>query len=86
MTTTTELVPGNLDVTKLAVASFLARHREPTLTAYTQDVKALLGWCRRCEAVLLRVTQVSWSRICGTSRGRGSGSTIARRFGTVANF
>lgn len=29
-----ELVLGYLDVTKLAVASFLARYREPTLGSY----------------------------------------------------
>ena len=46
MTTTTELVPGYLDVTKLAVGSFLARYREPTLTAYTQDLRVFLGWCQ----------------------------------------
>jgi hypothetical protein len=45
-TTTTELVPSYLDVTRLAVGSFLARYREPTLTAYTQDLKAYLGWCQ----------------------------------------
>ena len=32
MTATTELVPGYLDVTRVAVASFFARNREPTLT------------------------------------------------------
>ncbi len=41
MTTTTtataELVPGYLDLRKLTVSSFLARYREPTLSAYTQD-------------------------------------------------
>jgi hypothetical protein len=42
-TTTSELVPGYVDVTRLAVASFLARYREPTLTANTQDLKAFLG-------------------------------------------
>jgi hypothetical protein len=35
--TTSELVPGYLDATRLAVASFLARYRAPTLTAYTQE-------------------------------------------------
>jgi hypothetical protein len=45
-TTTSELVPGYVDMTRLAVASFLARYREPTLTAYTQDLKAFLGWCQ----------------------------------------
>ncbi len=40
-TTTAELVPGSLDVTRLAVGSFLARYRESTLTAYTQDLKGV---------------------------------------------
>jgi len=35
-TTTSELVPGYLDVTSLAVASFLASYCEPTPTAYKQ--------------------------------------------------
>lgn len=41
--TTTELVPNHLDVTRLALASFLARYGEPTLTAYTIDLRAFLG-------------------------------------------
>jgi hypothetical protein len=59
MTTTTtasELVPGYVDVTRLAVASFLARYREPTLTAYTQDLKAFLGWCQTFDREVLRIT------------------------------
>jgi site-specific recombinase XerD len=57
MTTTTELLPSYLDVTRLAIASFLARYREPTLTAYTQDLKAYLGWCQQYELDVLRVTR-----------------------------
>jgi site-specific recombinase XerD len=57
VTATTELLPSYLDVTKLAVASFLARYREPTLTAYTQDLKAFLGWCRLYDLEVLRVTR-----------------------------
>ena len=53
-TTTSELVPGYGDVTRLAVASFLARYREPTLTAYTQDLKAFLGWCQTYDRGVLR--------------------------------
>jgi hypothetical protein len=44
-TTRTELVPSHLDATRLAIA-FLVRYREPTLTAYTQDLRAFLGWCQ----------------------------------------
>lgn len=39
-TLTTDLVPSYLDVTRLAVGSFLARYRDPGLTAYTQGLKA----------------------------------------------
>jgi hypothetical protein len=52
MTTTTELVSSYLDVTSLAVGSFLARYQEPTLTAYPQDLKAFLsGWTEPEPAV-----------------------------------
>jgi hypothetical protein len=37
-TAMSELVLGYLDVTKLAVASFLARYREPTLGSYRVDL------------------------------------------------
>ncbi len=56
MTTTTELVPSYLDVTRLAVGSFLARYRESTLSAYTQDLRVLLGWCQTHDRESLRVT------------------------------
>jgi hypothetical protein len=39
---TTDVVPSYLDVTGLALASFLARYREPTLTAYRQAPD--VGW------------------------------------------
>jgi hypothetical protein len=57
MTTTTELAPNYLDVTRVAIASFLARYREPTLTAYTQDLKAYLAWCQERDVAVLRVTR-----------------------------
>ena len=65
MTTLTELVPSYLDVTRLAVASFLARYREPTLTAYTQDLKAYLGWCQTYDRDVVR--PASWIRPAGVS-------------------
>jgi hypothetical protein len=56
-TLTTDLVPSYLDVTRLAVGSFLARYRDPSLTAYTQDLKAYLGWCQQHDREMLRVTR-----------------------------
>ena len=87
MTTTTELLPNYLDVTRLAIASFLARYREPTLTAYTQDLKAYLNWCQQYELHLLRVTRGELEMYVRSLEGRGyAAATIARRFGTVATF
>lgn len=87
MTTTTELLPNHLDMARLALASFLARYREPTLTAYTQDLKAYLGWCQQYELNLLRVTRGELEMYLRFLEGRGyAAATIARRFGTVATF
>jgi site-specific recombinase XerD len=56
-TTTAELVPSYLDVTRVALASFLARYREPTLSAYRKDLAAFLEWCDRYELQPLRATR-----------------------------
>ena len=86
-TTTSELVPGYVDVTRLAVASFLARYREPTLTAYTQDLKAFLGWCQTYDREVLRVTRGELEMYVRYLENRGyAAATVARRFGTVATF
>ena len=86
-TTTSELVPGYVDVTRLAVASFLARYREPTLTAYTQDLKAFLGWCQSYDRECCRVTRGELEMYVRYLESRGyAAATVARRFGTVATF
>jgi integrase/recombinase XerD len=86
-TTTTELLPGNLDLTRLTVTSFLARYREPTLTAYTQDLKAFLGWCRTYDRDVLRISRGELELYVRYLEGRGyAAATVARRFGTVATF
>jgi site-specific recombinase XerD len=86
-TTTTDLVPTYLDVTWLAVASFLARYREPTLTAYTQDLRAFLGWCQQNDFEMLRVTRGQLELYVRHLESRGyAAATVARRFGTVATF
>jgi site-specific recombinase XerD len=85
--TTTELLPGYLDVTKLSVAGFLARYREPTLTAYTLDLRTYLGWCRSVEVEPLRVTRGELEMYVRYLERHGyAPATVARRFGTVATF
>jgi len=86
-TTTTELVPSFLDATRLAVGSFLARYREPTLPAYTQDLRAFLGWCQTDGREVLRVTCGELEMYVRHVESRGyAAATGARRFGTVARF
>jgi integrase/recombinase XerD len=85
--TTTEVVPTFLDVTKLSVTGFLARYREPTLTAYTLDLRTYLGWCRSVEVESLRVTRAELEMYLRTLEHRGyAPATVARRFGTVATY
>ncbi len=86
-TTTTELAPSYLDVTRLAVGSFLARYREPTLTAYTQDLKVFLCCCQTYDRQALRVTRGELEMYVRHLESRGyAPATLARRFGTVATF
>jgi integrase/recombinase XerD len=85
--TTTELVPTYLDVTRVALVSFLARYREPTLGAYRQDLAAFLAWCDRYDLQPLRVTRGQLEMYVRHLEHRGyAPATIARRFGTVATF
>jgi hypothetical protein len=85
--TTTELVPNYLDVTKLSITGFLARYREPTLTAYTLDLRTYLGWCRSVEVEPLRVTRAELEMYLRNLEQHGyAPATVARRFGTVATY
>jgi integrase/recombinase XerD len=69
------------------MASFLARYREPTLTAYTQDLKAFLGWCQTYGREALRVTRDELEMYVRYLESRGyAAAAIARRFGTIATF
>lgn len=86
-TTTSELLPGYLDLTRLTVTSFLARYREPTLTAYAQDLKAFLGWCPTYDRDILRISRGELELHVRYLEDRGhAAATVARRFGTVATF
>jgi hypothetical protein len=84
---TTELMPSCLGVARLAVGSFLARYREPTLTAYTQDLRAFPGWRQTHDREPLRVTRGELEIYVRDLESRGyAAATVARRFGTVATF
>jgi integrase/recombinase XerD len=85
--TATELVPNYLDVTKLALSSFLARYREPTLTAYKLDLRTFIAWCQKMNVEVLRATRGELESYLRHLEGCNyAPATIARRFGTVATF
>src|SRR6476659_4476193 len=67
-TTTTQLGPSYLDVTRLAVGRSRPRYRAPMLTAYTQELWALLGWCQAFDQDVLRVTRGRLQQRPGRSR------------------
>jgi len=80
------LVLSYLDVTKLAVASFLARYREPTLGSYQVDLRCYLRWCTQVDVDPLRVTRAQlelyvrrWKRPTTRRRRWRAGSAPSRR-------
>lgn len=83
----TEIVASYVDVTKMALVSFLARYREPTLTAYTVDLRLFIHWCRDHDVEPLRITRGAPEMYVRHLEGVGyAPATIARRFNTVASF
>lgn len=57
------------------------------MTAYTQDLKAFLGWCQTYDREALRVSRGELGSWVRHLEGRGyAAATVARRFGTVATF
>ena len=82
-----ELVPNYLDVTKLALASFLARYREPTLTSYRVDLRCYLRWCTEVDVQPLRVTRAQLEMyLRHLEASEYAPATVSRRFCTVASF
>ena len=80
-----ELVPTYLDVRKLAVAGFLARYREPTLTAYRTDLRCYWRWCAETGVDPLRVTRAQLELYVRNLESRGyAAATTSRRFSTIA--
>lgn len=84
---TTTLAVTTPDATRLAVAGFLARYREPTRAAYTLDLRSFLAWCISNDRDMLHVSRAELEMYLRNMEGRGYAvATIARRFGTVATF
>lgn len=75
------------DPTELAVAGFLARYRGSTFSDYRTDLRCFLGWCASNGLPPLQATRphlelyIRW-----LEEQEWAGSTVSRRFGTVALF
>ena len=80
-----ELVPGYLDVTKLALDGFLARYRDPTLTAYRTDLRCYWRWCAETGADPLRITRAQLELYIREleSRGYAPATTGQRQAGST---
>jgi len=79
--------PSHLDVTNLALASFLALYREPTLSSYRVDLRCYLRWCTEVEIDPLRVTRPQLELYLRRLEACDyAPATIARRFTTVLTF
>jgi len=82
-----ELVPSYLDITKVALAGFLARYREPTAGSYRVDLRCYLRWCAEVDVDALRVTRAQLELfVRAMEAAEYAPATISRRFCTVATF
>ena len=72
------------DATQCAALSFLARYRGETLRAYTQDVKAFVGWCAAHTVEPLQAQRPHLELYLRWMEQRGlAPATIGRRFTAV---
>src|SRR5258706_14744560 len=84
-----EVLPARerLDPTSYAVACFLARYRDATLSAYRQDMLAFLNWCTERALAPLQLERAHLELYLRWMESPGyAAATIGRRFGTVAGF
>ena len=75
-----------LDPVQLAIAGFLTRYTEPTLTGYKYDLRDFFQWCEKAGLHLFDVKRPHieiWARDMET---RLALSTVKRRISTVAGF
>ena len=83
MTSTLPAVPE--DVTPFAMAAFLARYREPTVSAYRRDLWCFGSWCAGRETLPLQARRPHIELYLRDLERRGyATATISRRRSTVA--
>src|SRR5664280_1485399 len=84
--------PATLPVTRMepsdvAVAGFLARYREPTLSAYRRDLRCFWQWCADHQVEPLAVRRPHLELYLRELEQRGyAPATVSRRLSTVAGM
>lgn len=74
-------------VTHLAVAGFLARYREPTLSAYRRDLQCFWAWCLERDLSPLSARRPHLELYLRDLERRGyAPATVGRRLSTVAGM
>lgn len=75
------------DVTPFAMAAFLARYREPTVSAYRLDLRCFWSWCVEHDLQPLQVMRPHVELYLRDLERRGyATATISRRLSTVAGM
>ncbi len=70
-----------------AAAGFLARYREPTISAYRQDLRCFWQWCADHQLAPLAATRPHLELYLRHLEQRGyAAATISRRLSTVAGL
>lgn len=76
-----------IEPSEIAVAGFLARYREPTLSAYRRDLLCFWQWCADHQLPPLAVRRPHLELYLRDLQARGNApATVSRRLSTVAGL
>ncbi len=79
-------VPAH-DLSEFAAVGFLARYREPTISAYRRDLHCFWQWCADRELVPLQARRPHIELYLRHLEARGyAPATISRRLSTLAGL
>ncbi len=82
-----ELPAALFDASDLAAAGFLARYREPTTSAYRQDLRCFWQWCADHQLAPLAAKRPHLELYLRHLEQRGyAPATVSRRLSTVAGL
>jgi integrase/recombinase XerD len=74
------------DNLRLAVAGFLARYREPTLSGYIHDLRCYFAWCESVGLPVLEAKRPHIEVFARSLEARYAMSTVKKRLSTVVGL